>query len=208
MSAPEVVVLDTRAALDKAGFLDAAGRCLEFPPYSGANWDAFEESLRDFVGQRRPVLVVWTGSSALPPVDRQTALEIMGDAFTDGADLLIVDDLTTVPQPDFAMDGVRVPIPIDALAKARQFWTAVVGLTEEEDGVFGADALRLTVVPTSQFQPTTVAPAVIMVRDVEELQTRLEDAGARIDPLADNNGQSVQFDTYDPFGNAVRFVAF
>jgi hypothetical protein len=32
---------------DKRSFIRAAGAAMQFPAYSGQNWDAFEESLRD-----------------------------------------------------------------------------------------------------------------------------------------------------------------
>ena len=65
MSLPEVVVLDTRGALDKQSFLTACARSLAFPDYFGHNWDALADSLGEFARERSPVLVVWTGASDL-----------------------------------------------------------------------------------------------------------------------------------------------
>lgn len=204
MSAPEVVVLDTRGTTDKAGFLAAAGKCLGFPAYSGSNWDAFEESLRDFVRDRAPVLVVWTGASELGSQERVTALEIMNDCFTDGADLLIIDDVATSAQPDFALDSVTVTIPAGSGSQARTFWTDVIGLRAMGDELV-ADAISVRLQEDSGFQPGVSGPT-IMVRDVTDLLTRLRDAGHQVEVLDGTDGRG--FSTLDPFGNCLRFVAF
>jgi hypothetical protein len=39
--------VDGSHVADKRSFIRTAGAALEFPAYSGQNWDAFEESLRD-----------------------------------------------------------------------------------------------------------------------------------------------------------------
>lgn len=39
--------IDGNVVTDKAAFLRVAGATMDFPGYSGQNWDAFEESLRD-----------------------------------------------------------------------------------------------------------------------------------------------------------------
>jgi hypothetical protein len=39
--------IDGKVVTDKATFLRVAGAALDFPGYSGQNWDALEESLRD-----------------------------------------------------------------------------------------------------------------------------------------------------------------
>jgi hypothetical protein len=39
--------VDGAAVQDKRSFIRAAGDAMHFPAYSGQNWDAFEESLRD-----------------------------------------------------------------------------------------------------------------------------------------------------------------
>ncbi len=39
--------VDGAAVADKRSFIRAAGDAMQFPAYSGQNWDAFEESLRD-----------------------------------------------------------------------------------------------------------------------------------------------------------------
>jgi hypothetical protein len=39
--------VDGAAVEDKRSFIRAAGDAMQFPAYSGQNWDAFEESLRD-----------------------------------------------------------------------------------------------------------------------------------------------------------------
>ena len=39
--------VDGAAVQDKRSFIRAAGGAMQFPAYSGQNWDAFEESIRD-----------------------------------------------------------------------------------------------------------------------------------------------------------------
>jgi hypothetical protein len=39
--------VDGAAVQDKRSFIRAAGDAMQFPTYSGQNWDAFEESIRD-----------------------------------------------------------------------------------------------------------------------------------------------------------------
>lgn len=197
MSAPEVVVLDTRGATDKAEFLSAAARSLDFPDYQGKNWDAFEESLRDFVADRGALLVVWTGASELATADREVALEIMESTFTDAANLLIVDDVTLAAQPDFALDAITLAIPADGEDTARDFWSRIVGLTEEREMVFAGEAVTIALSPDPDFQPATTAGPTIMVRDLVALLSRLEIDGWTDDLL-----------TADPFGNAIRFVKY
>lgn len=197
MSAPEVVVLDTRGAADKAAFLQAASRCLDFPAYQGANWDAFEESLREFIADRSPLLVIWTGASNLDPGDRDLALDIMDSAFTDGADLLIVDDVTMPAQPDYALDSIEVAVPEGGEHQARTFWVDTVGLREEAPLLFTSDALIVRVIPDRSFRASAAAGPTIMVRDMAALAERLEvDAGTG------------QVATTDPFGNRIRFVKY
>lgn len=53
--------LDGRAFNDKAGFLKAAARAFNFPESYGANWDAFEEGVRDLSWARNP------GAGAIAP---------------------------------------------------------------------------------------------------------------------------------------------
>lgn len=206
MSAPDVVVLDTRGATDKASFLAATATSLGFPEYQGNNWDAFEESLRDFVADRAPVLVVWTGASTLPDDVRNTAIDIMTDNFTEGADIVIVDDVTAGAQPDFALDSVQLAIPEDGDEAAHSFWTDVVGLEDAGGLSFAGEALNLSLAVDLQFAPATVAGPAIMVRDVSSLIGRLQAGGHPVESIADD--PVAVFDTNDPFGNRIRFIAF
>ncbi len=216
MSLPQVVVLDTRGAHDKAAFLSACARSLDFPSYFGNNWDALADSLGDFAAQKAPVLVVWTGFSDLAEDVRATAVDIMTERFMDGADLLIVDDVVTPAQPDFALDHVQVAIPEGGEDTAREFWVGVVGLTEtpkpltlaQRGGVWlTGDALNLHLGIQRDFQPATQAHPALMVRDYEALVSRLRAAGRDVEPAGDLPAAR-RFHTHDPFGNRIEFIAF
>lgn len=216
MSPPQVVVLDTRGVCDKAGFLQACARDLGFPGYFGGNWDAFEECLGEFVTARMPVLVVWTGASGLDSEVHDTALAIMTDRFEAGADLLIVDDVTVAPQPDFALDHVQLAIPAGSQDLARRFWVGVVGLAETPRPLALAaggglwltgDALNLHLGVAQDFAPATLAHPAIMVRDFDDLVERLRADGREVHFCPDV-ADVRRFHTDDPFGNRLEFIAF
>lgn len=203
MSAPEVVVLDTRGATDKRAFLSACAHDLGFPDYFGHNWDALADSLGEFVARHRPVVVVWTGASDLPAPDMHMAMQIMAERFTDGADLLVVDSVPAAPTPGAALDHVHLPIPAGGRDAARQFW-AVVGLRESpevcgpDDLCMAADAL---VVHLSNAPDGRTVPA-IAVSDVEGLVRRLSAAGYPV------HRQDGRLRALDPFGNPIEFTEF
>jgi RNAse (barnase) inhibitor barstar len=203
MTAPEVVVLDTRGAADEQAFLSACARALGFPDSFGHNWVALADSLGDFVARQRPVLVVWTGASDLPTTDLHTAMQIMAERFTDGADLLVVDSIQAAPTPDAALDHVHLPIPADGRDAARRFWNAV-GLQESpdtcgpEDLCMAADAL---VVHLSTGSDTGTVPAIAL-SDVEALVQRLSAAGYPV------HRDDRRLRTLDPFGNPIEFIGF
>jgi len=212
MSPPEVVVLDTRGDHDKQAFLRSCARALHFPDYFGQNWDAFADCLGEFARGRAPVLVVWTGASDLGEPDRGTAIDIMTERFVDGADMLIVDDVTGAPQPDFALDHVQLAIPAGGEDTARAFWVDLVGLTEAAAPTDGGlwvsgEALTLHLVAQDGFEPGTQSHPAIMVRDYDTLIDRLHTAGhdVRRDP---GSPGPRNFQTDDPFGNRIQFIAF
>ena len=198
MSSPDIVVLDTRAATDKASFLVAAARDLGFPDYFGHNWDAFEECARDFADSRRPVLVVWTGAAGLPTEVRDTAIEILDASFEDGADVVIVDAVQEEPQPDFAVAHDRVPIPVGGLAVAQAFWRTV-GLQVAGHRCEG-DALLIELVEVADFHPG-LGP-VIAVASVADLVRRL----ATADHDVVQNQTSI--DVSDPHGTLITFIPY
>lgn len=198
MSSPDIVVLDSRAATDKPSFLAAAARDLQFPEYFGANWDAFEECLRDFVTQRRPVLVVWTGAAGIPTDVRDTAVEIFDATFEDGADVVIVDAVDAQPQPDFAVAQDRLPIPVGGLAQSQAFWTTV-GLRVSGHRC-EADAVLLELVEVDTFHPG-IGP-VIAVASMKPLVRQLVAAGY---PLVQNEAS---IDVTDPHGTLITFIPY
>lgn len=216
MSPPEVVVLDTRGAHDKASFLSACARCLSFPDYFGHNWDAFADSLDEFADDHRPVLVVWTGASDLPPAERDIAVQIFGERFSDAVDMLIVDDVAATAAPDFALDHVQIAIPADAETRARAYWVDVVGLTEvpkpaelvSRGGLWlTGEALNLHLGVDAHFAPAAKAHPGIMVRDYQALVGRIEAAGYEVRTTTDIP-EVHRFHTDDPFGNRIEFIAF
>ena len=46
---------------DKRSFIRTAGKAMDFPAYSGQNWDAFEESIRDLTWAPAPGYLVLFG---------------------------------------------------------------------------------------------------------------------------------------------------
>lgn len=198
MSSPQIVVLDTRDATDKASFLVAVARDLGFPAYFGHNWDAFEECARDFADERRPVLVVWTGAAGLPADVRDTAVEILDASFQDGADVVIVDAVQDEPQPDFAVAQDRVAIPIGGLPAAQEFWRTI-GLQVAGHRCEG-DAVLIELVEVDTFHPG-IGP-VMAVASLAGLVRRL---------LAADHGfvqNETSIEVFDPHGTLITFIPY
>ncbi len=77
--------LDGRRIADKDGFIDACARAMHFPGYSGKNWDALEESVRDleWAPAVRGYLLVYDYAGRFlrsRPADFATALNILRSA--------------------------------------------------------------------------------------------------------------------------------
>jgi hypothetical protein len=72
---------DLHGARDKAGFLAACARQLEFPSHFGGNWDAFSDCISDLSWQAAPgYVIVFNGMDTLAqhaPDALATALEIL-----------------------------------------------------------------------------------------------------------------------------------
>lgn len=198
MTSPDIVVLDTRDATDKAAFLAAAARDLAFPEYFGGNWDAFEECVREFAAARAPVLVVWTGAGGVPEDVRDTAIEIFSDAFPKGADVLIVDDVSATSQPDFAVGEQRLAVPSGGLTASQEFWTTV-GFSVL-DHTCDADAITIRLVEVEPFS-AGLGPQIVTA-DLPGLAARLAAAGHAITETA--LGIAVS----DPHGNLISFTAY
>ncbi|MPZ51886.1 MAG: hypothetical protein GEU79_03995 [Acidimicrobiia bacterium] len=64
-----LVVLDTRNITDKTGFLDACREVFDFPDWTGHNYDALVDALRDVRGDAG-VLVLWEGWDNLARTNR------------------------------------------------------------------------------------------------------------------------------------------
>lgn len=197
MTSPGIVVLDTRQATDKASFLGACAQDLQFPDYFGRNWDAFEECLRDFADERRPAVVVWTGAAQLPQDVRRTALQVFESAFTDGVDLLVVDDVSAGVPPIMTW-AERLIVPVGGLPAATRFW-ASLGV-ELVDGVYDGPGLTLQIAEVEDFHPM-VGP-ILAVADIAELRQRADAAGL---PL-EEDGDLVSLT--DPFGTLISFTPY
>lgn len=76
--------VDGAKVQDKASFLEATGAALDFPDYSGRNWDAFEESIRDLSWTRAPgYMLVYDDPDVFAkaqPQQWETALSILQTA--------------------------------------------------------------------------------------------------------------------------------
>ena len=76
--------VDGKEVSDKSSFIQATGAALEFPGYSGKNWDAFEESMNDLSWAPSDngyvILIDKAGVfEAAQPRAFKTALDILGD---------------------------------------------------------------------------------------------------------------------------------
>lgn len=199
MSGPDIVVLDTRDATDKASFLSATAHALRFPSYFGDNWDAFEECVRDVGQDAGPMLLVWTGASSLPAQVRDTAISIFEESLADGVDLLIVDDVSAAAeQPDFAVARERVGVPRGGLAQAQQFWQTVGFFVSGTD--CEADAISVELVELDDFHPS-VGPE-ISVADLMGLVNRLTAAGYTF------TEKPLGIDVSDPHGTLMSFTPY
>ncbi|MGQ9862452.1 MAG: barstar family protein [Thiobacillaceae bacterium] len=79
---PGVIYLDARRHPTKEDLLKALGKALHFPEYYGANWDAFEECLRDLSWWKSPIFVAIEHANALSPADLDTLIDIWSEAAT------------------------------------------------------------------------------------------------------------------------------
>lgn len=79
---------------DKASFIRVVGKALDFPDYSGANWDAFEESLRDLSWLAgKGVVVLYDEPSRFAAADGK-AWDIARDILSDAPKILQTNDKT------------------------------------------------------------------------------------------------------------------
>ena len=116
MSLPTVVVLDTRGAHDKAEFLAACARCLDFPSYFGHNWDALSDCLTDLswlparhyrIELAQPQALRTAASETL-----DTALEILGEVAEFWADEGVIFEFALSETPP-ADDRPAPDAPVD-----------------------------------------------------------------------------------------------
>ena len=100
--------VDLHAARDKAGFLAACARGLNFPAHFGANWDAFSDCINDLSWAAAPGYVIVFENVASPAQhaadETATALEILRAA----ADAWRIRDRTFVVLFDYAPPALRV----------------------------------------------------------------------------------------------------
>ena len=203
MPAPTVLVLDTRGAGDASSFRDRARQ--ELGLAAASDWAGFGHALSDRLLAEQPVLVIWTGSSDLPFETRREVMRIMSVVFVGGANLFVVDEMSEPPAPDFAVECVQVAIPAGSETSAVGFWTEDVGLEvvdpQPEPGgtLLQGDQVLLRLVPDPDFRASNTAPAVLAVRDLDELSERLA-------PLSDVPRTQDRLTARDPFGNRIEFI--
>ncbi|MFI5708282.1 barstar family protein [Kribbella sp. NPDC051620] len=87
-----LVLLDTTAVHDKAGFLDVCATAFDLPRWFGRNWDALADSLSDR-STGEPEVVLWDGWRELLDHDHDTvdvALQIFAEDANESGQLRVL----------------------------------------------------------------------------------------------------------------------
>jgi catechol 2,3-dioxygenase-like lactoylglutathione lyase family enzyme len=111
-------------------------------------------------------------------------------------------------------DHIQLAIPTNEEVKARAFYGDLLGLREIEkpDALkarggcwFQVGDLQLHLGVEADFRPAKKAHPAFRIKDYENLQQRLEQAGFTTTP--DDMLKDVErFYTHDPFGNRLEFI--
>ena len=75
-----MVVLDTHAVRDTAGFMGAVTEAFSLPGWFGRSWDAFLECLRDVPPSTVLVWDGWTDMARATPRDTEVAIEVLAES--------------------------------------------------------------------------------------------------------------------------------
>jgi catechol 2,3-dioxygenase-like lactoylglutathione lyase family enzyme len=112
------------------------------------------------------------------------------------------------------IDHIQIALPANEEEKARAFYSDLLGLQEIEKPEplrtrggcwFEVGALQLHLGVEAGFKPAKKAHPAFRVKDYEDLQRRLEQAGFVVTP--DDVLKDVErFYTHDPFGNRLEFL--
>jgi catechol 2,3-dioxygenase-like lactoylglutathione lyase family enzyme len=111
-------------------------------------------------------------------------------------------------------DHIQLAIPAHEEATARAFYSDLLGLQEIEkpDALkarggcwFQVGTLQLHLGVEANFRPAKKAHPAFRVKDYEDLQRRLEQAGFTVTPDAMLKDVE-RFYTHDPFGNRLEFI--
>lgn len=114
----------------------------------------------------------------------------------------------------YGLDHVQLAMPAGEEARAREFYGGLLGLAEvpkpanlaARGGVwFEGGALRLHLGVEADFRPARKAHPALLVKGLEALARRLEEAGMAVvsdEPLAGYK----RIHASDPFGNRLEFL--
>jgi methylmalonyl-CoA/ethylmalonyl-CoA epimerase len=158
----------------KPALIEALQTSLALPAYTGHNWDALEEVLRDpEASGAEPILIVWHDPSRLPGRDRQAFRAVAASvaaaraATGDGA-LIVIAEATATPQ-ETAMP--RVPPSIRALGKVHHvalivasietalgFWRDTLGAPLETIMDIPQDRVRIAFLTVGESKIELVEP--------------------------------------------------
>ena len=113
------------------------------------------------------------------------------------------------------LDHLQISMPIGGEDQAVSFYAGLLGLTQVPKPAplnarggcwFEEGAVHLHLGGEEDFCPAKKAHPALVVSDLEELKTKLDNAGHEVRPGAIVNGVSQWF-TDDPFGNRIELIA-
>ena len=115
--------------------------------------------------------------------------------------------------PLIGIDHVQLAMPEGAEAQARVFFAGLLGMREIAKPAtlspkgcwFESDGVNLHLGVDPDFRPSGKAHPAFLVDDLDDLRTRLEEAG--VETIDDKPIEGCErFFTHDPFGNRMEFM--
>jgi catechol 2,3-dioxygenase-like lactoylglutathione lyase family enzyme len=116
--------------------------------------------------------------------------------------------------PILSLDHVQIAIPVGGEARAREFYTAILGLTEVEKPAemagrnsiwFVAGPVNLHIGIEADFHPAQRAHPALVVDGLDDIVAACERAGLPTKPdTSFNNFRRVH--VFDPFGNRLELM--